>query len=65
MEFVMERSATIDQEKAQKAEAAPKADPLEKRYGGIGCAAVKAATLLSRRKDETRKSKGFASQTKS
>jgi hypothetical protein len=56
----MERSATIDQEKAQKA--APKAEPLEKRYGGIGCAAVKAATLLSRRKDEKRESKGFAPQ---
>jgi hypothetical protein len=61
----MERSATIDQDKAHKATAAPKAEPLETRYGVIGCAAVKAATLLSRRKDETQKSKGFASQTKS
>lgn len=40
-----------------------KAQSLESRYGVIGCAAVRAATLLSRSKPQPRKSKGYSSQT--
>ena len=58
----MERSVSTPSRKDRSKSERPKPEPLEKRYGVIGCAAVKAATLLARRKDEKHRSKGFASQ---
>lgn len=58
----MAQSISQDRDKAKKQARPPEAQPLENRYGGIGCAAVKAATLVKGKSDE-RASKGFASQT--
>lgn len=58
----MERSASNPSRPNGIKSSQPEPEPLEKRYGVIGCAAVKAATLLSRRKDDKKRSKGFASQ---
>ncbi|WP_099866330.1 hypothetical protein [Pararhizobium haloflavum] len=59
----MARTDTLDRRETGDKKTANKPDALETRYGAIGCAAVKAASLLSRR-DDGLKSKGFASQTK-
>lgn len=61
----MERAASNTTDVQEREEKTPRQEPLEKRYGVIGCAAVKAAALLARRPDTERRSKGFASQCRS
>lgn len=58
----MAQSTSEDRDKAKKQARPPETQPLENRYGGIGCAAVKAATLV-KGKSDGKTSKGFASQT--
>jgi hypothetical protein len=59
----MAQAKPLDIKSAKAADRDCKSEPLEARYGAIGCAAVKAASLQMKKSAFKNPSKGFASQS--